>query len=314
MNRESKTSPPEDASVDDVRLPAEPSDPEQTCCAACRARLHSSARFCCECGTAQATPAEEDAAAIHSRFGGSSADLAELLSAGGHVVACPGCDALNKATAAYCGHCGQQLAVADASQQIAPTEDVPGTSETKDEQQQPVSPAASTPSVRRYGPAIALTALLCVEVALWLGRPPIAPANPAARGAASRSVPAAQPPEPAVSTASVEPAAPSPVAPPPAPVASGEAQKEASPPVSPGPAQERTPAHEGARKRSAKMPVLHAAAAPIAVDALYRQRATERCAEGLRGLMCREGLRRELCNGKWTQDARSGMEICRLNP
>ena len=54
-------------------------------------------------------------------------------------------------------------------------------------------------------------------------------------------------------------------------------------------------------------------AAPTAVDELYRRRAAERCAEGVFGLMCREALRFELCEGKWSREARSGMTTCRLN-
>jgi phage FluMu protein Com len=312
MIRESKTSPTADArsaAVGAGRPPADLPKPAQACCSACGARLHSSARFCSDCGTAQAPPAEDEAAAIHSQFGGSSADLAELLSARGHVVSCPRCDELNNTAAAFCRHCGQQLAAASASRPATPAENEPRTSEMYDERRQGrISPAVrhGTLPARRYGPAIALMVLLGVAaVALWLGRSPTPPAREAAHGAASRSVPTAQPAESVVSTAPVEPS--------PAPGASGEEQEKASPSVSPpDAAQKRAPAREGARKKVAKTAVLRASA-PIAIDELYRQRAAERCAEGLHGLMCRQTLRFELCNGKWTQDAQSGMEICRLN-
>lgn len=168
----------------------------------------------------------------------------------------------------------------------------------------------TTRSVLRFFEAeIAMTALLGVTaMGLWLARSPTAPVIGAPQSTASLSVPTVQPTEPVASAASVKPVAPSTAS-----GARGEGQEEASPSVSPpGSAQKQAPTPERTHKKVAKTTVLRASA-PIAIDQLYRQRAAERCAEGLSGLMCRQALRFELCDGKWTQDAQSGMEICRLN-
>jgi ribosomal protein L40E len=317
MTEESITAPTADVwstAVGAGQPPADLPKPAQSHCSACGARLPSSARFCSACGTAQAPPVEDEAAATPSQFGGSSADLAELLSARGHVVSCPHCDELNNASAAWCRHCGQQLTTAGASHPATMAENVPQTSETYDDRQGRLSPAARrvTRTARRYGPEIALMALLgATAVALSLGRSPTGPASEAAHSAASRNIPTAQPAESVVSTAPIEPAAPLPVAP---SGASGEEQEKASSSVSPpGAAQEQAQAPERRHKKVAKTAGLRTSA-PSAIDELYRQRTAERCDEGLYGLLCRQRLRFELCKGKWTQDAHSGMEICRLNP
>lgn len=293
MIHESKTSPTGDAAstADGAgRLPAESSEPAQGCCAACGARLQASARFCAECGSAQAPPAADKTAATCSQFGGSSDDLAQLLSARGQVVACPRCDELNNSTAAYCGHCGQRL--------TAPM------SEVHAEQGHARTSATALRSAlpaRRYGPAIALALLVVATLALWPGQSPTAPAGSAAQGATSRSVPTA-PVEPPLSTAQS-----------PAPGAAPEEQEKPSPPLPPPAAEQQRGPREGAHKKVAKAAARRASAQP-GIDELYRQRAAERCAEGLNGLVCRETVRFALCDGKWTQEARSGMEICRLNP
>lgn len=320
MTGQSSTSPTADAcstAGDAGQAPADLPQSAQSHCSACDARLPSSARFCSACGTAQATPVEDEAAAPPSQFGGSSADLAELLSARGHVVPCPHCDELNNASAAWCRHCGQQLTTAGGSHPATLADNVPRTSETYDDRQGSISPAVGrgTRTARRYGAGIALMALLgATAVALSLGRSPTGPASEAAHSAASRSIPTAQPAEAVVSTAPIEPAAPLPVAPSSASGASGEEQEKASSSVSPpGAAPERAQAPERGYKKVSKTAGLRTSA-PRAIDELYRQRAAERCDEGLYGLLCRQRLRFELCEGKWTQDAHSGMEICRLNP
>ena len=288
MIRESNPSPTADARSAPVAAGQPPADlpqPAQACCSGCGARLRSGARFCSDCGAAHGPPPDE-AEAIHSQFGGSSADLAELLSARGHVVSCPRCDELNNASAAYCRHCGLLLAAAGASR--------------------PVARRGTLPALR-YGPVIALLALLGVTAAaLWLGRSPTEPVSEATHSTGSRIALAAPPVESVVSAAPIEPVAPSP-----APGASGEEQETTSPSVSsPGAAQKRVPASE--RKKVSKTAVLRASA-PTTIDELYRQRAAKRCEEGLPGLICRQRLRFELCSDKWTQDTQSGMEICRLN-
>jgi hypothetical protein len=294
--------------------PADLPRPAQSNCSACGARLPSRARYCSACGTAQAPPVGDEAAATISPFGGSSADLAELLSARGQVVSCPRCDELNNASAAWCSHCGQQLTAAGVSRPATLAENALPTSETYDDWQGGISPATRriTPTRRRYGPEIALIALLgATAMVLWLGRSPKGPASEATHSAVSRSIPTGPPAESVVSTAPIEPVAPLPAAPSPAP---SEEQERASSSVSPpAGAQERAQAPERGHKKVAKTVVLRPTA-PSSIDELYRQRAAERCDEGLAGLLCRQRLRFELCKGKWTQEAPSGMEICRLNP
>jgi hypothetical protein len=279
MIRISKTSPAADARSAAESAGQPPPDwpgSVQACCSACGAPLRSSARFCSDCGAAHAAPAEEEPAA-NSQFGGSSADLAELLASRGEVFPCPRCDELNKASAAYCKHCGQLLPAPSAP---------------------PPAPHRGTrPPAFRYGPEIALMALLGVAAAaLWVGRSPTAPASEAIQSVASLSVPTAQPAEPVVSAAPVDPVAPSAL-----PGASGEEQGEASPSVSPpDAAQQRAPVPERARKKVVK-PTVQRASAPVAIDEIYHQRAAERCPEGLNGVICRQKLRFELCNKKWTE-------------
>lgn len=311
VSNTSSTVDPWPTAVGAGQPPADFPKPAQPSCSACGARLPSSARFCSACGTAQAPPVEDEAAATISQLGGSSADLAELLSARGHVVSCPRCDELNNVSAAWCSHCGQQLTAADVPRPATLAEKALPTSETYDDWQGRISPAMRriTPT-DRYGPEIALIALLGVTaVVLWLGRSPTGPASEAAHSAASRSIPSAPPAESVVSTAPIEPVASSAE-----PGVSVEEQEKVSLAVSPSAAApERAQAPERGHNKVAKTVVLRPTA-PNSIDELYRQRTAERCDEGLYGLLCRQRLRFELCKGKWTQDAHSGMEICRLNP
>lgn len=48
------------------------------------------------------------------------------------------------------------------------------------------------------------------------------------------------------------------------------------------------------------------------VDDIYNKRAKAKCARGLMGLVCREMIRFELCDGKWTADEIPGMTRCRV--
>lgn len=305
---------------------ASPAGPTPLCCPTCGSRLHAGARFCSACGTAQAAPAQQEAKAIHSQFGASSADLAELLSARGDVFACPRCDALNKTSAAYCGHCGQRLATADSAHRSTPVDEVPRASESRRAgPDAPIRPAArpGRQSARRYGPAIALALLGMVSLAAWQWNAPAVPAKPATDSATPHSLAASLPAAP---VAIAEPVEPVPTVEPADPIAlliaaqspaSGidrEEEAQATPPVPPPAAtHRRTPPREDARKQEVTRTAMRRTAAPTAVDELYRRRAAERCAEGLYGLLCREALRFELCEGKWSREARSGMTTCRLN-
>ncbi|MBS0512684.1 MAG: zinc ribbon domain-containing protein [Proteobacteria bacterium] len=325
---------------------ASPAGPTPLCCPTCGFRLHAGARFCSACGTVQATPAQHEAATIRSQFGASSADLAELLSARGDVFACPRCDALNKTSAAYCGHCGQRLATADSAHRATPVDEAPRAREShRAGPDAPIRPAARPrrQSARRYGSAIVLTLLGVVSLAAWQWNAPAVPAKPATESATLHSLPAPLPasplpasplpasplpasPLPAASVAIAEPVEPVPTVEPadpialliaaqsPAPGIDPEEQAQATPPVPPPAAtHRRMPPREEARKKEVVRTAMRRTAAPTAVDELYRRRAAERCAEGMYGLVCREALRFELCEGKWSREARSGMTICRLN-
>ncbi|TAH44491.1 MAG: hypothetical protein EYC67_13340 [Betaproteobacteria bacterium] len=309
---------------------ASPAGPAQLCCSTCGARLHSGTRFCSACGTAQAAPAQHEAAAIRSQIGASSADLAELLAARGDVLACPCCDELNKASAAYCGHCGQRLASADSAHRTTPVDEFPRASESRRDAPDAPIPSAARPgrlSPRRYGAATLLVLLGVATLGLSQWRAPTPTASLAAQSATPRNVPAPLPAAPLAIAAPVEPvptvepadaiarliAAPSPS---PAPVSEidHEEPERATAPVPPAAAAHgRVPPREDARKKEVARTGMRRTAAPVAVDELYRRRAAERCAAGLYGLVCREALRFELCEGKWAREAPSGMKICRLN-
>ena len=304
---------------------ASPAAP-QPCCSACGARLHSGVRFCGACGSVQAAPAQREAEAIRSQFGASSADLAELLSAKGDVLACPCCNELNKTGSAYCGHCGQRLTTTDSSHRAAPVDEVQHASESRRAAPDAPIPPAARPgklSARRYGAAIMLTLLGVPSLAWWQWQLPTPPASPAAQSAAPRSLPAPLPAATLVIVAPLErddgaeqtgSIAPLSAAQSPASEIDRAEQERATLPVPPPAAvPRRIPPQEDARRKEAARTAMRRAAAPTAVDEVYRRRAAERCAEGLYGLVCREALRFELCEGKWTPDAPSGMKICRLN-
>ena len=310
---------------------ASPVGPTPRCCPTCGSRLHAGARFCSACGTAQAAPAQHEAAAIRSQFGASSADLAELLSARGDVFACPRCDALNKTGAAYCGHCGQRLASTDSAHRATPANEAPRAREShRAGPDVPIPPAArpGRQSARRHGHAIVLTLLGVVSLAAWQWNAPAVPAKTATDSATPHSLATPLPaaPLPAAPVAIAEPLEPDDPVEPADPIAlliaaqspaSGidpEEQAQANPPVPPPAAtHRRMPPREDAHRKEVVRTAMRRTAAPTAVDELYRRRAAERCAEGVFGLMCREVLRFELCEGKWSREARSGMTTCRLN-
>ncbi|MBS0543053.1 MAG: zinc ribbon domain-containing protein [Proteobacteria bacterium] len=304
---------------------ASPAGPTEPCCSNCGTRLHAGARYCSACGTARAATAQHEAA-IRSQIGASSTDLAELLSARGDVLACPCCDELNKTGAAYCGHCGQRLATTDSAHRATPVDEVPRASELRRADADVPIPPAARPrrlSARSYGSAIALALLGVVSLAVWQWNAPAVPAKPAADSATPHSLAAPLPATPVAIAAPVEPDDPVEPADPialliaaqsPASEFDREEQAQANPPVPPAAATpRRMPPREDARRKEVVRTAMRRTAAPTAVDELYRRRAAERCAEGVFGLMCREALRFELCEGKWSREARPGMTTCRLN-
>jgi hypothetical protein len=72
-----------------------------------------------------------------------------------------------------------------------------------------------------------------------------------------------------------------------------------------------------AKPATAPRPPVAAAARPAphmarSIDVVYRQRASEECSSGPIGFLCREAIRRELCNDGWSVTQTRGRTVCHV--
>lgn len=317
-----------------------------TDCISCGAALKAGAKFCGKCGVAQessiANAIKEPLKATTLNDGG----VLEPSATNGKGDRCPNCGKATKARrgAKFCGACGHRFAV---SMDAPPFDAVKPATDRKVPQQDSAalrsgvgqSITIAKNSRTSFNFTLVTVALLCAGIGAgyWLAARPTPPAGPGldqpskrvdgqvADNASQRTPkPSQEPAETPTAKAigSGEPVEAS--SQPRDQVDSGNRVRTArrgdksKPAPSPPIVTKSTPAppleQSAAQPVQPPAPVEREAAlpAPRTIDQVYEQRAAVECRSGFAGFLCRERVRFNLCEGKWTGNEVPGMTLCRV--